>query len=123
MQEYVNVDYVNIMSIVGVVAESGLEKIIAEGRYVRRKDMDRPYADTAFVVDENYQGRGIATFLFDLLIRVAREQGVEGFTADVLADNKSMLKVFEKAPFPVKAVLNYGAYELTIPFVDKSDAS
>ena len=123
MQEYVNVDYVNTMSIVGVVAESGLEKIIAEGRYVRRKDMDRPFADTAFIVDEDYQGRGIATFLFDLLIRVAREQGVEGFTADVLADNKSMLKVFEKAPFPVKAVLNYGAYELTIPFVDKSDAS
>jgi acyl-CoA hydrolase len=121
MQEYVNVDYRSMMSIVGVVEESGREIIVAEARYVRRKDKDRRYADTAFIVDESYQGRGIATFLFNLLIRVARENGVEGFTADVLADNKSMLKVFEKAPFSVQAVLAYGAYELTIPFIDEPE--
>jgi acyl-CoA hydrolase/GNAT superfamily N-acetyltransferase len=121
MQEYVNVDYRSVMSIVGVIEESGREMIVAEARYARRKDKDRRYADTAFIVDESYQGRGVATFLFNLLIRVARENGVEGFTADVLADNKSMLKVFEKAPFPVQAVLAYGAYELTIPFIDEQD--
>jgi acyl-CoA hydrolase len=121
MQEYVNVDYRSVMSIVGVIEESGREMIIAEGRYVRRKDKDRRYADTAFVVDEAYKGRGIATFLFNLLIRIARENGVEGFTADVLADNKSMLKVFEKTPFPLQAVLAYGAYELTIPFIDEPE--
>ena len=121
MQEYVNVDYRSAMSIVGVIEESGRERMIAEARYVIRKDRDRPYADTAFIVDEAYQGRGVATFLFNLLIRVARENGVEGFTADVLADNKSMLKVFEKAAFPVQAVLAYGTYELTIPFVDTPD--
>ena len=121
MQEYVNVDYRSMMSIVGVIEESGREMIVAEARYARRKDKDRRYADTAFIVDESYQGRGIATFLFKLLIRVARENGVEGFTADVLADNKSMLKVFEKAPFSVQAVLAYGAYELTIPFIDEPE--
>jgi hypothetical protein len=36
----------------------------------------------------------------------------------VLASNKSMLKVFEKAPFPVQTVLSRGIYELTIPFTD-----
>jgi acyl-CoA hydrolase/ribosomal protein S18 acetylase RimI-like enzyme len=123
MQEYVNVDYRNAMSIVGVTEESGLERIIAEARYVRRKDLDRPYADTAFIVDEAYQGRGIAAFLFALLIRIAREHGIEGFTADILAENKAMLKVFEKASFPVKAVLSHGAYELTMPFADKNDLS
>ncbi|MDO9559820.1 MAG: GNAT family N-acetyltransferase [Syntrophales bacterium] len=121
MQEYVNVDYRSMMSIVGVIEESGRERIIAEARYARRKDKDRRYADTAFIVDESYQGRGVATFLFNLLIRIARENGVEGFTADVLADNKSMLKVFEKAPFSVQAVLAYGAYELTIPFIDEPE--
>jgi ribosomal protein S18 acetylase RimI-like enzyme len=123
MQEYVNVDYRSVMSIVGVIEESGRERIVAEARYARRKDKDRQYADTAFIVDESYQGRGIATFLYNLLIRVARENGVEGFTADVLADNKSMLKVFEKTVFPVNAVLAYGAYELTIPFVDEPEKS
>ncbi len=121
MQEYVNVDYQRIMSIVGTVDQAGTERIIAEGRYVRHHH--RPLADVAFVVDENCQGQGIASFLLELLIRVAREQGIEGFTADVIADNKSMLKVFEKAPFPIRAVLESGIYNLTIPFAGAGEPS
>lgn len=114
MQEYVNVDYRRFMSIVGVIEEAGVEKIIAEGRYVRHQD--RPmYADTAFVVDDNYQGKGIASFLFNLLAKTAREQGIQTFTADVLADNKPMLKVFEKSKLPMRAVMEYGIYNLTMP--------
>lgn len=119
MQEYVNVDYRNIMSVVAVIQESGLEKIIAEARYALVKDSS--FADTAFIVDESYQGKGIASFLFNLLIRIAREEGIGGFYADVLADNKSMLKVYEKAPFPVQAVLAGGIYKLTIPFTSVQD--
>jgi Acetyl-CoA hydrolase len=119
MQEYVNVDYRYVMSIVGVVEEAGVEKIIAEARYVRLNNESR--ADTAFVVDENYQGMGIASYLFDLLIRIAREEGIIEFAADVLADNKSMLKVYEKAPFPIKAVFSGGLYKLTIPFMSAAD--
>jgi acyl-CoA hydrolase/GNAT superfamily N-acetyltransferase len=118
-QEYVNIDYQRIMSIVGTVSESGRERLIAEGRYARHHD--RPYADVAFVVDANYQGLGIASFLLSLLIRVAREQGIEGFTADVLADNKAMLKVFEKASLPIRTVLESGVYNLTIPFEDAGE--
>jgi acyl-CoA hydrolase len=115
MQEYVNVDYRTVMSIVGTLKEAGVERIIAEGRYVRLKD--RPYADVAFVVDEAYQGRGIASFLYETLIRIARERGgIEGFTADVLADNKAMMKVFEKSALPLQATLSGTAYELTMPF-------
>jgi acyl-CoA hydrolase/predicted GNAT family acetyltransferase len=114
MQEYVNVNYRWVMSIVGVVEVEETEKIIAEARYARTKQ--ESFADVAFVVDEDYQGKGIASYLFELLIRAAREEGIKGFTADVLATNKSMLKVFEKSPFPVQTVLSRGVYELTIPF-------
>lgn len=115
MQEYVNIDYRRTMSIVGLKGDPGESRIIAEARYVRSPD--RPYADVAFVVDEVYQGRGIAKYLYAMLTRIAREQGLEGFTADVLASNKSMLKVFESAAEgPIKAVLDGGIYELTIPF-------
>ncbi len=114
MQEYVNVNYRSALSLVGIVEIAGTEKIIAEARYVRVKQDS--FADVAFVVDEAYQSKGIASYLFELLIRAAREEGIKGFTADVLATNKSMLKVFEKAPFPVQTVLSRGIYELTIPF-------
>ena len=119
MQEYVNVNYHLIMSIVGIVEVAGTEKIIAEARYARIKQ--ESFADVAFVVDEDYQNKGIASYLFELLIRTAREEGIKGFTADVLATNKSMLKVFEKAPFPVQTVLSRGIYELTIPFMAVTD--
>jgi RimJ/RimL family protein N-acetyltransferase len=121
MQEYVNVDYQRVMSIVASIDDTGAERIIAEGRYARHHD--RPLADVAFVVDEKFQQRGIASFLLGVLIRAAREQGIEGFTADVLADNKAMLRVFEKALFPIRAVLDSGVYNLTIPFVERATHS
>jgi len=114
IQEYVNIDYQKTLSLVGTLSEPGGERIIAEGRYVRLSD--RPYAEVAFVVDENYQGKGIASFLLKMLVAAATEQGIEGFTADVLYDNKAMLKVFEKTSFPINAVIKYGVYKLEIPF-------
>ena len=119
MQEYVNVNYHLVMSIVGIVEVSGTEKIIAEARYARTKQ--DTFADTAFIVDEDYHSKGIASYLFELLIRTAREEGIQGFTADVLATNKAMLKVYEKSPFPVQTVLSRGIYELTIPFTPLSE--
>jgi GNAT superfamily N-acetyltransferase len=115
MQEYVNVDYNRVLSIVGVVGAPGHERVIAEARFAREEPND-PYAEVAFVVDEDYQDIGVATFLYRMLSRHARQQGLAGLTADVLASNRSMLKVFEKGEFPVKAKLMEGVYALTIPF-------
>jgi acyl-CoA hydrolase len=114
MQQYVNVDYRRAMSIVGLVGESGQERIIAEGRFVR--DPRGPYADLAFVVDEKYQGLGIATYMYKMLVRLAKEQGLPGFTASVLASNQAMMKVLDKGGLPVKASLEQGVYELVIRF-------
>ncbi len=114
MQEYVNVDYGKVMSIVGLVGDTGKGQIIAEARYV--KDPKRPYGDVAFVVDEAFQSIGIATFLYKQLMRLAKERGLQGFTADVLPANKEMMRVFEKGAAEVKATLEYGVYRLSIPF-------
>jgi RimJ/RimL family protein N-acetyltransferase len=96
------------------VGESGQGQIIAEARYV--KDPHRPYGDVAFVVDEKYQNLGIATFMYRLLMRLAKERGLQGFTADVLPANKEMMRVFQKGDAEVKATLEYGVYRLSIPF-------
>jgi RimJ/RimL family protein N-acetyltransferase len=106
------------MSIVGLVGESGQGHIIAEARFV--KSLRRPYADVAFVVDETYQGLGIATYMYEMLIRLAKKQGLQGFTADVLSTNKGMMKVFEKADLRLQAKLEHGIYNLEIPFYPDS---
>lgn len=114
MQDYVNLDYREALSIVGLVGEPGEEKLIAEGRYVKHEK--RPYADVAFVVDEKYQGLGVASFLYRLLTRYAMQRGLVGMTADVLASNKSMLKVFERGEFPIQTKVREGVCFLTINF-------
>jgi RimJ/RimL family protein N-acetyltransferase len=114
MQTYVNVDYSKDMSIVGVVGEPGQGHVIAEARYAR--DAHSPYGDVAFIVDEQYQGYGIATYMYQMLMRLARERGLQGFTADVLPGNKAMMRVFEKGAAEVKATLEEGVYRLTIRF-------
>lgn len=112
MQAYVNVDYQDILSVVGLVGEPGQQTLIAEARIARYPD--RPFVDIAFVVDEAYQGYGIASFLYQMLARLGKERGATTMTADVLASNRAMLKVFEKGGFPVTAKLEGGAYALSI---------
>ena len=114
MQEYVNVDWNQIVSIVGLVGEKGLGRIIAEARFI--KIPGSSYAEVVFVVDENYQQLGIASFLYRMLIRLALARGIRGFIADVLFTNVGMMKVFRKGDLPVKAYLKSGVYHLEIPF-------
>jgi len=114
MQEYVNVDCNRILSIVGLIGDPSEERIIAEARF--GKYPDKPYADIAFFVDDQFQGYGIATYLYKMLVQEGRKRGLKGFTADVLASNKAMMKVFEKAGFPFHAKMGQGQFELTIPF-------
>ena len=117
MQEYVNVDWSRDLSIVGLVGEEGEGRIIAEGRYLSISAS--LLAELVFVVDENFQSFGIATYLYGMLIRLAKERGLKGFMADVLFDNLAMMKVFHKGELPVRANLESGVYHLTMPFESK----
>jgi GNAT superfamily N-acetyltransferase len=114
MQEYVNVDWNQVVSIVGLIGEEGQGRIIAESRFIRIPAS--PYAEVVFVVDEKYQRLGIASFLYQMMIRLATERGITGFTAEVLFSNIGIMKVFRKGDFPVKAHLESGVYHLEIPF-------
>lgn len=51
-----------------------------------------------------------------MLVRLAKERGVQEFTADVLFSDLGMMKVFRKSGLPIKAELNEGIYHIFIPF-------
>jgi acyl-CoA hydrolase/RimJ/RimL family protein N-acetyltransferase len=117
MQQYANIDYRSALSVVALVGPRGQGRIIAEARYVLVPE--RAWAEVAFVVDGDYEGLGIATYLYRMLMRLARQRGVRGFVADVLASNKAMMKVFEKGGVPVQARLEQGVYALKIPLAEE----
>jgi acyl-CoA hydrolase/GNAT superfamily N-acetyltransferase len=118
IQEYVNVDWNQVMSIVGLVGEEGEGRIIAEARFI--KIPGSTMAEVVFVVDEQYQRLGIASLLYRMLIKLARERGVKGFIAEVLFSNLGIMNVFQKGDLPVKAHLESGIYHLKIPLDTKT---
>jgi len=98
MQSYVNIDYDKILAIVGIIEHAGTERIIAEARYAYDEN-DKSY-EMAFIVDEEFQGKGIATFLARYLMKIAKERKIERVSANVLPQNDKMIKVFEKCGVP-----------------------
>jgi RimJ/RimL family protein N-acetyltransferase len=91
---FVNVDFVSHVALVAALEEEGRPVIVGGGRYVV---VQPGQAEVAFVVVDQYQGRGIGAALLRHLAAIARDAGLKELIAEVLADNSSMLKVFEKS--------------------------
>jgi len=103
MQPYVNIDYNAVLSIVGIIQHKGRERIIAEARYAF--DDTRDQYEMAFVVDDEFQRLGIATFMINYLFSIARERGIKILYAITLPQNTRMGKVFESMQIKPKIVI------------------
>ncbi len=88
-----SVDYRNNMSIIGLVQKEGHKEIIAIGTYAYNREQ---VAEIAFVVREDYQGMGIASYLLAVLEQIAKENNYTRFLASVLRENSAMIQVFKK---------------------------
>ena len=56
-------------------------------------------AEVAFVVSDEFQGRGVASLLLEYLAEVGRAVGITRFRAETMAENLPMLEVFRHAGF------------------------
>lgn len=114
------IDYNDKMAIAAVTGKEGpdsRECIVGIGQYVRNAETN--FAEVAFTTHQDWQNRGIGTFLLQYMIRIAKEKNIEGFSADVLSENGPMLKVFSKTGYPLKSTLEAGVFEIKIPFTEK----
>jgi GNAT superfamily N-acetyltransferase len=114
IRDFVFVDHRSEVAIVGTVPEAHGEEIIAVGRYWLDPKTNR--AEIAFTVQDNWQKQGIGTFLFRYLTRTARRSGIRGFSAEVLAENKPMQKVFNKSNLKTQCKLSGGVYSYLMDF-------
>jgi acyl-CoA hydrolase/GNAT superfamily N-acetyltransferase len=92
-KQWASVDYHENMSIIGLVQKGGHKEIMAIGSYAKE---DESGAEVAFVVREDFQGMGVASYLLEVLERIAIENQYSGFSATVLRENTAMLRVFMK---------------------------
>ena len=93
---FLNIDFVNHVALVAVLEELGRPRIVGGGRYIV---VQPGRAEVAFVVVDECQGQGIGSALLRHLAILARGAGIDELIAEVLPDNTSMLKVFEKSRF------------------------
>jgi len=108
---FVNVDFINHVALVAVMADEDGPVIIGGGRYVV---WEPGKAEVAFAVVDQYQGQGVGSALMRHLVTIARQAGLKELTAEVLSDNNPMLKVFEKTGLRLSRKRKAGVMHLVL---------
>jgi len=101
MKDLVFINHRTDVGIAGTIPEAHGEDIVAVGRYYL--DEKTNMAEVAFVVRDEFQNRGIGSFLLKHLSNIARRNGIRGFTAEVLRNNKAMQAVFNNSDLKVRS--------------------
>ena len=114
IQDFVYIDHSRDVAVVVTLPEVQGEQIIAVGTYYLNEKTNK--AEVAFVVRDSWQGRGLGTFIFQHLITIAKLNGIDGFTAEVLRENERMQNVFNHSNCRVSSVLEEGVYSFDIAF-------
>ena len=103
-------DGVSEAALVATVGTGEQEIIVALGEYVR----SGAAAHIAFAVEEDFQGRGIASRLLRQLAAIARANGITQFEADVLAENTPMLAVLRNSGLRMQTSHGQGVVHATL---------
>ncbi|AUY54169.1 GNAT family N-acetyltransferase [Streptomyces sp. CB01881] len=100
VRRFTHHDFVNRVGLAVVIRD----RFIATVRYDRIDADGRPSdtgtdAEVAFLVQDAHQGRGVASALLEHIAAVAQERGIRRFQAEVLPENRKMVKVFTDAGY------------------------
>lgn len=116
-KQWASVDYRNNMTIIGLVQKGGYKEIMAIGSYAMENE---DTAEVAFLVREDFHGMGIASYMLEVLEKIAKENGFKRFSATVLRENAAMIRVFRKR-YPHAKIVSSGSDVMII--MDFSDAT
>jgi acyl-CoA hydrolase/RimJ/RimL family protein N-acetyltransferase len=111
IQRVTNIDYRQDIAIVGVVPRVSGEEIVAIAQYFL--DPRTQAAEVAFLVQDEWQRKGMGTFLLDYVTQIARQRGVKKFWAKVLPSNEPMLTIFHNSGYKVNTEFDGDAYGIT----------
>lgn len=119
-----HLDYDNRMALVATTGAGVDERIVGVVRYER---VTASEAELAFVVEDQWQGRGISSKLLSHLLRYARAQGYERMMAVTMSTNVRMRAVITHAGFAFTSSYADGCVtlklDLSTPAGDTSLAS
>ncbi|MBN1106530.1 MAG: GNAT family N-acetyltransferase, partial [Deltaproteobacteria bacterium] len=88
------------------------------GRYILNQDGRT--AEAYFAVRDDCQGQGIGRELVSHIISAARTRGLKGLTAEVMVDNRRMLRLFrsfEGKEYTLRIRMEAGIFYLDMDFL------
>lgn len=85
--------------LLAIAGEGGGTRLAGLGNYISMGVDGR--AEVAFLIHDDFQGRGISTLLLERLAGIAAANGIVGFEAEVLSENQAMISVFRDSGFDV----------------------
>lgn len=109
-RHFANVDYRTRLALVAEEPPTGGSVLRAVARYEPGEDT----TEIAIVVEDAWQHRGLGSLLLEALLDAAEARGLHRFTADVLADNRPMLRVLSRLADVRRRELDEGI--LTVEF-------
>ena len=102
------------MIILALLKIDGIEEVVGIGEYrITEKSV---MADIALTVRDDYQNLGIGRELFNYLTEIAKNAGILGFTAEVLADNTSVDRMSERMGIKFEKEISHGITKLSMLF-------
>ena len=116
---FANVDYHERMALVAEVMEAGEDSIIAVARYDMLSDSEPGAAESAIVVRDDYQNRGLGTIIMIRLLNYARDHGVASFLATIHMSNARIMNFVKRSGFPFeRKMIEPGIMQVRVILMD-----
>jgi len=96
------------------------EQVVAVAEFHRALGAED--AEVAFVVDDTFHGRGLATLLLEHLASQGRRSGIRRLVADTLATNSAMLGVFHDVGFAATRTFADGVVHVVLDIAPSAEA-
>jgi len=114
-QRFANLDYRTQMALVASIPEHGEEHLIGVARYAMVGEEHPGVAESAIVVVDSFQNRGLGTLLLSRLVRYALAHGVRHFLATVHQTNAPIVRFIQRSRLDFdRRMLEPGVWEISI---------
>lgn len=113
-RDLATVDYTSHMAFVAVCQKNGRDIVVGVSRYARQDAGDPEMAESAVVVQDDYQGRGIGKLLLRRLVKYARAKGIHFLRGNLQIGNDRMLELVRRSGLFHRTRFVDGIWEVTI---------
>lgn len=109
-----DVDGLTRVALAAVIEKDGEEHIIGVARYGVVKPTQADTAESAVVVEDAFQGKGLGRALTTRLVQYARNHGIQRFVATIHLNNNKILQFIKNSGLRVRRHIEGSVWDMNI---------